>query len=310
MKPNLLVFSAILLAQVSFQASAQTTLVKTESAFGTRFMFEDSKSYGTFRSADGKVIHIKVGDSPGYDYKKIDDCGLNVKYDCFLAFNDNHEEGIEGEMLLQVGTGHTKFCSSLLYQADSIMQAEMNPHISTLLDHANPVFHHDAYYTDLQTGEITFVCRFATEDFKYVETPPAINWDITDETMEIRGHSCRKATGGFRGRIYEAWFTEDFPVSAGPWKLRGLPGVILYAKDSEGLASCMAVSVEEGGGDIEMAEYPYIETSRKKHASMLKQLFKSPDKFTSMHMSRAQGITITLNGKDEPLRGVTFLEKD
>lgn len=48
----------------------------------------------------------------------------------------------------------------------------------------------------------------------------------------IAGYNCHKATTEFRGRTFEVWYTPDVPVNFGPWKLNGLPGLILWATDS------------------------------------------------------------------------------
>ena len=69
--------------------------------------------------------------------------------------------------------------------------------------------------------------------FRYVkESTPEIEWKITDETKNIGGFDVSKATGKFRGRDYTAWFTTSIPLSYGPWKLQGLPGIILEAYDT------------------------------------------------------------------------------
>ena len=60
-----------------------------------------------------------------------------------------------------------------------------------------------------------------------------INWKITKETKKIGKFNCKKATTNFRGRKYIAWYTIDIPVSYGPWKLQGLPGLILEAYDTD-----------------------------------------------------------------------------
>jgi GLPGLI family protein len=59
-----------------------------------------------------------------------------------------------------------------------------------------------------------------------------ISWELLNETKNINSFSCQKAIGNFRGRTYIVWFTNDIPVSLGPWKLNGLPGLILEATDS------------------------------------------------------------------------------
>jgi GLPGLI family protein len=67
-----------------------------------------------------------------------------------------------------------------------------------------------------------------------VEEPiPAINWNISADTKNIMGMQCQKASGRFKGRDYEVWFAAELPYSNGPWKLGGLPGLIVEAYDTK-----------------------------------------------------------------------------
>lgn len=69
----------------------------------------------------------------------------------------------------------------------------------------------------------------------YVKEETAqIKWSIKDSTKYVGNYKVRKATAAFRGRHYTAWFTPKIPVPYGPWKLHGLPGLILQAYDQSG----------------------------------------------------------------------------
>ncbi|ADF51653.1 MAG: GLPGLI family protein [Zunongwangia sp.] len=69
--------------------------------------------------------------------------------------------------------------------------------------------------------------------FSYVkDRTPKIKWNITSETKAIGKFTANKATAHFRGRDYTAWFTPEIPLPIGPWKLQGLPGLILEAYDT------------------------------------------------------------------------------
>lgn len=66
------------------------------------------------------------------------------------------------------------------------------------------------------------------------DTLASIDWRLTDEEKRLDGYLVHKATTTFRGRNYTAWYTKTIPVPAGPWKLHGLPGLIIEAYDDTG----------------------------------------------------------------------------
>lgn len=70
-------------------------------------------------------------------------------------------------------------------------------------------------------------------------------WIINNEYKEILGYNCQKATTTFRGRQWTVWFTTTISGNAFPWKLKGLPGAILEAKDIENMFSMTATRVVE-----------------------------------------------------------------
>lgn len=60
-----------------------------------------------------------------------------------------------------------------------------------------------------------------------------IDWKLGSETKTFGDLTCHKATGAFRGKNYTAWYTDAIPLPYGPWKLQGLPGLILEAYDDK-----------------------------------------------------------------------------
>ena len=63
------------------------------------------------------------------------------------------------------------------------------------------------------------------------EDAPKISWKIAKDTTSLSGVHCQKATAHFKGRNWTAWFAPDLPFQSGPWKLNGLPGLIVEAYD-------------------------------------------------------------------------------
>lgn len=66
------------------------------------------------------------------------------------------------------------------------------------------------------------------------ETLPNLEWEIDwASTKKVGTFLCHRAQCSFRGRRYTAWFTRQVPVQHGPWKLWGLPGLILEASSDK-----------------------------------------------------------------------------
>lgn len=87
---------------------------------------------------------------------------------------------------------------------------------------------------------------------------PTIKWQITTEKKSIGTFICQKATARFRGRNYISWFTMDIPVSNGPWKLQGLPGLILEATDEAGEIQFLFSSIEMPSSDLVSIKQPTL----------------------------------------------------
>lgn len=66
----------------------------------------------------------------------------------------------------------------------------------------------------------------------------------------ILGYQCNMATTVFNGRMYTAWYTKDIPVSEGPYRFKGLTGLILDVSDKNRYHSFEAVSIEKKQTEI------------------------------------------------------------
>ena len=85
---------------------------------------------------------------------------------------------------------------------------------------------------------------------------------MSDSTKMICGYLCHQATAVFRGRNWIAWFC-DIPKSVGPWKLNGLPGLILEAQSEDKEHTFSAISVRKSSSPIIVRDTEYFKNTRE-----------------------------------------------
>jgi GLPGLI family protein len=154
----------------------------------------------------------------------------------------------------------------------------------------------DGKFTNLNLGQLpngsieqffTFINEQKTITFRkflkvnYLTTDTMkITWQLQYDTLNILGYNCQKAIGNFKGRTYIAWFTSNLPYPIGPWKLKGLPGMILKADDIKGHVSFQAKGINTYVSiiDIKLPENSKY-TTQKELMSAIKAYRENPNAF-------------------------------
>lgn len=95
------------------------------------------------------------------------------------------------------------------------------------------------YYMTLKDNNLYFVSTPPKnkKEIIAIDSVPKISWNISEtESKKINNFTCYKATTVFRGSEIVAYYTPEIPIGFGPFKFKGLPGLILevYNVDTKG----------------------------------------------------------------------------
>ena len=310
-------YLSIILLLTGLSLQAQSYMVLSNEDFGSRItMFLDSEAF-PMKSIDKEVLRITYDCFWGFQEEQAGGKGKTITMQLgndivVIAGETIPSKGINAKYILQVGSSYSKFLSTSRHGSDSVfLSGGKNSQAARFFsEKANALFSQDCYYIEQKSNRLCFTGRLAADDFSYEETLETIKWTIRDSCMVICNYPCRLATGEFRGKIYNVWFAEDLAISAGPWKLGGLPGIILKAEDDIGKVCFSAINIEIGGGsNIVKTDYPYISISRNQYFKLLKQMRQDPALFSAMHTSRSAAVVV-LNENHTPtsLPAMTALE--
>ncbi len=159
--------------------------------------------------------------------------------------------------ILQANTRFSKFWDWHAYKIDSVnysySEAELQtPRVKNAIELYRGVkyFFIPEIIKNFPEGKMTVADEIIPVDYVYEEKKTNREWVLKEDTMTVCGYLCNKAVTSFGGKEWTAWYTPEIAISDGPWKLYGLPGLILKAKDSTDTHLFEAVNIRKSGTPI------------------------------------------------------------
>lgn len=187
------------------------------------------------------TIFVYMGIECCYAQKRIDEAYLKCQYDYTYVVDTLSGKTAKDWLVLQIGKNMSKCYSYYSMQVDSIfvspdrdviLRQQINAAIGSKTEW--PHKRMKAYvYKNYPQGKMTVTDGLLMQDYIYEDTLYAQNWVIQDSSKLILGHECQKAVCQYRGHCWTAWFAMDIPITDGPWKLCGLPGLIMEATSED-----------------------------------------------------------------------------
>ncbi|MEO6541272.1 MAG: GLPGLI family protein [Ferruginibacter sp.] len=106
------------------------------------------------------------------------------------------------------------------------------------------------------------------------------HWIIINKDTILNDIKCKKATTIFKGRSYTAWFSLIHSIPLGPYKFRGLPGLIIKIEDAKKMICYELQSIKTSNrnfADILLIKNePKIVTDTLEKANLVKRSFLLP----------------------------------
>lgn len=168
--------------------------------------------------------------------------------------------------------------------------------------------YYEIYKNYPQNGELTFIDKLLFNHYRYIERMERPVWTIVNEKKTILTYECQKATANYFGRSWTAWYTLEIPISEGPWKLWGLPGVIFEAFDADRHYTFECISMKETKSDktiLPPQRKKYTKISKKEYWTLDKESNIDPETFVT-RFGQPYSRGYDMNGKPLPPREVLY----
>lgn len=113
-----------------------------------------------------------------------------------------------------------------------------------------------------------------------------MTWKMTGKKDEFLNLAIYEAVTLFGGRKWFAWFATDIPIQDGPYKFRGLPGLIVKIRDSNNDHIYELIGIQEHPKPVSFVSYVYPKISREKYKKIFLAYRKNPEISLIMNAAR------------------------
>lgn len=225
---------------------------------------------------------------------------LEVIYKQLVRHEPSNPEGAVDVNFVMLSVGATRAIAQdyAAYQLDSV---EMIPDASEeLLKEYKEQMLKAQFFLDpkveqnVETQTLT-IHDFIVPEYFYYSEDFMNAWELAAETKEIGGYNCSLATIEYGGRKWRAWFTEEIPVPFGPWKLAGLPGLILGAEDESGEVVFELAELRSAQGMMPPMEVTRDMTKTDRESFVERKNEIAPDPLKRMDMRSLSQVHVYLN---------------
>ena len=185
------------------------------------------------------------------------------------------------QMNLQIGSHLSKFCDLFDFIGDSLLNLHNNNNdeatfnmVSKSVSGISSNFLATYYvYKNYPQNSNLFFSAYSDHKFFKVVQPMRMTWklDAMKDTV-ILGYRCQRAFTSYAGREYTAWYTTQIPISEGPYKFNGLPGLIVKIFDSKNQHRFTLTSVKKLKyvQPITLSKQNYIEITPHEYVNVLR----------------------------------------
>lgn len=162
-----------------------------------------------------------------------------------------------------------------------------------------------------EKGSLTYHDQIV-KSFHYQEKMETPQWNILPQDSLVLGYSCQAAQCEYRGRTWKVWFTGEIPSSEGPWKLHGLPGLILLAEDSTGDFGFECIELKNGNGmELQLpSTKESIKCSRSELMNLRREACEDPSRFAVKMGGMGGGTDAMGRPIKYPKRTALFLDNE